>query len=154
MYWRFFPLTLIDFTPEVMVGVFPQPAELARFARTSGAAKRLVCRSNAAARLGQYLGANCTDRGKDKLTTRIRPWSTQHRSRAEEQSPNHRRKVKHVCLTCPTMCYRQVKSLSCVMVKKKAISMAFILCFTSSPSIHDVLPPCIHFPNPPPFMAH
>ena len=38
MYWRFFPLTLMDFVPDVIVGALPHPAELARLVKTLGLA--------------------------------------------------------------------------------------------------------------------
>ena len=37
VYCRVFPLTVIDFEPDVVVGAFPHPAELPRLFRTSRA---------------------------------------------------------------------------------------------------------------------
>lgn len=55
MYCLVLPLTLIDLVPDVSVGVFPQPAEVARLVRTSGVLGVVSSDLSSVANLCQYV---------------------------------------------------------------------------------------------------
>lgn len=96
MYWRFFPLTFMDFTPEVVVGVFPHPAELARFTRSSGGVTSSVGKFERAVHWNKYACPLCMVYHSGALTAMVRARGTKHRSRTKEQGRHYRRKTQHI----------------------------------------------------------
>lgn len=96
MYWRFFPLTFMDFTPEVVVGVFPHPAELARVTRSSGGVTSSVGKFERAVHWNKHDCPLCMVYHSGALTAMVRARGTKHRSRTKKQGRHYRRKTQHV----------------------------------------------------------